>query len=146
MQHDKTFALLPFLQPSFSRLTSIKKIVYGVTFLSPPKFTPEKHRWLDISPYSNLCVLIQSVDLTYKKISSGCKEKLNSLRSGIMKNKYYLVCILGLGGSGGFKTLKRVRLVSNPDERGRQNSETWGNRKCSRRGCPFQAVYIAREL
>lgn len=82
VKHDKIFALLPFLQPNFSRLTSIKKIVYGMIFLSPPKSTPEKHGWLDISPYSNLCVLIQSVDLTYKKISSGCKEKLNSLRSG----------------------------------------------------------------
>ena len=63
-----------------------------------------------------------------------------------MKNKYYLVCILGLGGSGGFKTLKRVRLVSNPDEQGKQNTETWANRKCSRRGWAFLAVYIAREL
>ena len=50
-------------------------------FVSSPKFTQEKYRWLDISPYSNLCVLIQRVDLTYKKISSGWKEKLNSLRS-----------------------------------------------------------------
>ena len=56
-----------FFQPNFSRLTSIKKIVYGVIFVSSPKFTQEKYRWLDISPYSNLCVLIQRVDLTYKK-------------------------------------------------------------------------------